>query len=122
MQAADSKLRAVLAHEATVNDTVAAVDSTALAATEATPDKAVSAADSLAAALKGGEKKQQASSADLEQLKKEHPLLAILSVNPNGGPVVGYANYKDTSHFVFEALDVGLNHTKAVDTCTKHVV
>ena len=60
MQAADSKLRAVLAHEATVNDTVATVDSTALAATEATPDKAVSAADSLAAALKGGEKKQQA--------------------------------------------------------------
>ena len=97
LQAADSKLRAVLAHEATVNDTVAAVDSTALAATEATPDKAVSAADSLAAALKGGEKKQQASSADLEQLKKEHPLLAILRVNPNGGPVVGYANYKDTA-------------------------
>lgn len=97
LQAADSKLRAVLAHEATVNDTVAAVDSTALAAAEATPDKAVSAADSLAAALKGGEKKQQASSADLEQLKKEHPLLAILSVNPNGGPVVGYANYKDTA-------------------------
>ena len=59
--------------------------------------KEVSAADSLAAALKGGEKKQQASSADLEQLKKEHPLLAILSVNPNGGPVVGYANYKDTA-------------------------
>ena len=97
LQAADSKLRAVLAHETTANDTVAAVDSTALAATEATPDKAVSAADSLAAALKGGEKKQQASSADLEQLKKEHPLLAILSVNPNGGPVVGYANYKDTA-------------------------
>lgn len=97
LQAADSKLRAVLAHETTANDTVAAIDSTALAATEATPDKAVSAADSLAAALKGGEKKQQASSADLEQLKKEHPLLAILSVNPNGGPVVGYANYKDTA-------------------------
>ena len=97
LQAADSKLRAVLAHETTANDTVAAVDSTALAATEATPDKAISAADSLAAALKGGEKKQQASSADLEQLKKEHPLLAILSVNPNGGPVVGYANYKDTA-------------------------
>jgi SecD/SecF fusion protein len=97
LQATDSKLRAVLAHETTANDTVAAVDSTALAATEATPDKAISAADSLAAALKGGEKKQQASSADLEQLKKEHPLLAILSVNPNGGPVVGYANYKDTA-------------------------
>lgn len=91
LQAADSKLRAVLAHETTANDTVAAVDSTA------TADQAVSAADSLAAALKGGEKKQQASSADLEQLKKEHPLLAILSVNPNGGPVVGYANYKDTA-------------------------
>ena len=97
LQAADSKLRAVLAHETTANDTVAAVDSTATAVAEATADQAISAADSLAAALKGGEKKQQASSADLEQLKKEHPLLAILSVNPNGGPVVGYANYKDTA-------------------------
>ena len=97
LQAADSKLRAVLAHETTANDTVTAVDSTATAVAEATADQAISAADSLAAALKGGEKKQQASSADLEQLKKEHPLLAILSVNPNGGPVVGYANYKDTA-------------------------
>ena len=97
LQAADSKLRAVLAHETTANDTVAAVDSTATTVAEDTADQAISAADSLAAALKGGEKKQQASSADLEQLKKEHPLLAILSVNPNGGPVVGYANYKDTA-------------------------
>ena len=29
--------------------------------------------------------------------------------------------YHDTSHFVFQALDVRLNHTKAVDTGTKYV-
>ena len=97
MQSADAKLRAVLTQE-TTTDSVTTDTTKAAVLTEATPTKkAVSAADSLAAALKGGEKKQQASSADLEQLKKEHPLLAILSVNPNGGPVVGYANYKDTA-------------------------
>ena len=98
MQAADSKLRAVLAHEATVNDTVATVDSTALAATEATPDKAVSAADSLAAALKGDAKQDDATAANMEEIKKQYPLLSILQLNSSGqGPVIGYANYKDTA-------------------------
>ena len=98
LQAADSKLRAVLAHEATVNDTVAAVDSTALAAAEATPDKAVSAADSLAAALKGDAKQDDATAANMEEIKKQYPLLSILQLNSSGqGPVIGYANYKDTA-------------------------
>src|SRR3712207_8819233 len=30
--------------------------------------------------------------------------------------------YHDTSHLVFQTLNVGLNHTKEVDTGTKHVV
>lgn len=91
LQAADAKLRAVLM----ATDT-AAVQQEAVA--QATPAAAVSAADSLAAALKGGDKAQEATAANFEQIKKEHPLLTILQVNPNGqGPVVGYANYKDTA-------------------------
>ncbi len=66
------------------------------AATEAPAvAQATSTADSLAAALKGENKTQ---TADLAQIKKEHPLFAILQVNPSGqGPVVAYANYKDTA-------------------------
>lgn len=90
LQSADSKLRALLAAEAPAEE--AAGD--AAAETPAQAAAATSAADSLAAALKG-ENKEQA--IDLAQIKKEHPLLALLQVNPNGGPVVGYANYKDTA-------------------------
>ena len=44
-------------------------------------------------ALKGESKTQ---AADLEQIKKEHPLLAVLQVNPSGqGPVaVSYTHLK----------------------------
>lgn len=57
--------------------------------------QATSTADSLAAALKGENKAQ---TVDLAQIKKEHPLLAVLQVNSSGqGPVVAYANYKDTA-------------------------
>ena len=80
MQSADAKLRTILADDA----------STKVEEIQAT----VSKTDSLAAALKGNNAQQ---TANLEQIKKEHPLLAILQVNPNGGPVVGYANYKDTA-------------------------
>ncbi len=83
LQTADSRLRGVLNSEA-------AADSTA---TEAVAEAAKSTTDSLAAALKG----DQATAQSLEQIKKEHPLLAILQVAPNAGPVVGYANYKDTA-------------------------
>lgn len=97
LQTADAKLRAVLMHEPVATDSTAA--DTAAAKEEAIArTTAVSTADSLAAALKGGDKKQEATAAELEQFKKDHPLLAILQVNPNGqGPVVGYANYKDTA-------------------------
>ena len=92
LQSADAKLRAVLANQVEV-DTIATDNATAEAAPAT--EKVISTADSLAAALKGESKSQ---AADLTQIKKEHPLLAILQVNPSGqGPVVGYANYKDTA-------------------------
>ena len=89
LQAADNKLRSILANEAPADS--AAVDSTAALVVA----QATSTADSLAAALKGENKAQ---SVDLAQIKKEHPLLAVLQVNSSGqGPVVAYANYKDTA-------------------------
>ena len=100
MQSADAKLRAVLAHETTAVDT-AAVDSTKEAQlAEATPAKKnISAADSLAAALKGdATAAEDKSTANLAEIKKQYPLLAILQLNSSGqGPVIGYANYKDTA-------------------------
>ena len=100
MQSADAKLRAILAHETTAVDT-AAVDSTKEAQlAEATPAKKnISAADSLAAALKGdATAAEDKSTANLAEIKKQYPLLAILQLNSSGqGPVVGYANYKDTA-------------------------
>ncbi|WP_289187937.1 protein translocase subunit SecD, partial [uncultured Bacteroides sp.] len=89
LQAADNKLRAIVASETPAEEADNAAAETP-AATQAT-----STADSLAAALKGESKTQ---AVDLAQIKKEHPLLAILQVNPSGqGPVVAYANYKDTA-------------------------
>ena len=89
LQAADNKLRSILSNEAPADSV--AVDSTATPVVA----QATSTADSLAAALKGGNKAQ---SVDLAQIKKEHPLLAVLQINSSGqGPVVAYANYKDTA-------------------------
>ena len=89
MQSVDSKLRDVLVTTASTT-----TDSTEVVA-EATPAKAISAADSIAAALKGN---QQEASINMEQIKKEHPLMAILQLNSSGqGPIIGYANYKDTA-------------------------
>ena len=99
MQSADAKLRAVLAQETGADST--AVDSTKEAPlAEATPAKKnVSAADSLAAALKGdATTTEDNSTANLAEIKKQYPLLAILQLNSSGqGPVIGYANYKDTA-------------------------
>ena len=58
-------------------------------------EAAVSSKDSLAAVLRGEE--PVASAANIEQLKKEHPLLAVFQLNQSGvGAIVGYADYKDT--------------------------
>ncbi|QIU93203.1 protein translocase subunit SecDF [Bacteroides faecium] len=96
MQSADAKLRAVLAEETTADgDTIEAA-----VLTEATPveKKAVSAADSLAAALKGDAAAEDKSATNMEEIKKQYPLLSILQLNSSGqGPVIGYANYKDTA-------------------------
>ena len=87
MQSADAKLHSL---QSTTTDSVAApaADTTAVAAT-------TSATDSLAAALKGQTAASQ--SAELAQYKKDHPLLAIMQVNPGEGPVVAYALAKDTA-------------------------
>ena len=96
MQSADAKLRTILAEETTVDgDTI---EATVL--TEATPveKKAVSAADSLAAALKGDAAAEDKAAVNMEEIKKQYPLLAMLQLNSSGqGPVIGYANYKDTA-------------------------
>lgn len=90
LQAADARLRALLSNETPAEETEEATENAAEEAAQAT-----STTDSLAAALKG---ESTAQAADLAQIKKEHPLLAILQVNAGAqGPVVGYANYKDTA-------------------------
>ena len=95
MQSVDAKLRVILAEGTTADtDTIEAV------LTEATPveKKTVSAADSLAAALKGDVTAEDKSAANMVEIKKQYPLLSILQLNSSGqGPVIGYANYKDTA-------------------------
>ncbi len=96
MQSADAKLRTILAEETTADgDTIEAA-----VLTEATPveEKAVSAADSLAAALKGDATAEDKAAVNMEEIKKQYPLLSMLQLNSSGqGPVIGYANYKDTA-------------------------
>ena len=85
LQSADAKLHVILSSEEAETDS---------ANVQVAAAQAASTTDSLAAALKG----EKAQAASLEQIKKEHPLLAILQVNAGAqGPVVGYASYKDTA-------------------------
>jgi len=78
---------------ATVEETKETVEQTA----------PMSEQDSLLAALKQDTEKSVEATIDEEQLKKEHPLFAVLQVPGietgqfGRGPVVGYAHYKDTS-------------------------
>ncbi len=94
MQSADAKLRTILAEETTADgDTIEAA-----LLTEATVEKTVSAADSLAAALKGDATAEDKSAVNMEEIKKQYPLLSVLQLNSTGqGPIIGYANYKDTA-------------------------
>ncbi|MGN0056943.1 MAG: protein translocase subunit SecDF [Phocaeicola plebeius] len=70
-------------------------DTTAVA--EAVAPAAVSAKDSLTAALKGEDASTE-TAANFEQVKQEHPLLAVLQLNQGGrGAVVGYAHHRDTA-------------------------
>ena len=75
---------------------VLSMDTTTVAADSATAaPAAVSAKDSLTAALKG---ETADANVDMERMKKEHPLFAVLSPNQyKESCVVGYADYKDTA-------------------------
>ena len=75
---------------------VLSMDTTTVAADSATAAPAtVSAKDSLTAALKG---ETAEANVDMERMKKEHPLFAVLSPNQyKESCVVGYADYKDTA-------------------------
>ncbi|WP_321478680.1 protein translocase subunit SecDF [uncultured Bacteroides sp.] len=96
LQAADAKLRDILSNEKA--DSAKTNSAIKIKATATAKAPVRSAADSLAAALKG-ETNKAAEAANLEAIKKEHPLAAILQFNTSGqGPIVGYANYKDTAN------------------------
>ncbi len=85
LASADSRARDILS----VSE---GTDSVEVKAEAAAP--AVSAKDSLTAALKG---ETAEAKVDMEQLKKEHPLLSVLQLNQSGvGCIVGYADYNDT--------------------------
>ncbi len=91
LASADNRARGLLNSEAPADSVQAEADTTAVAQASA-----VSAKDSLTAVLKG--ETPAASSADMEQMKKEHPLLSVLQLNQSGvGCIVGYADYKDTA-------------------------
>ncbi|MBO7418960.1 MAG: protein translocase subunit SecDF [Bacteroidaceae bacterium] len=80
LQSADVKLHNILT-TADATDDVAPV--------EVAP---ISASDSLAAAIRG-----DVNTADMAQLKREHPLLSILQVFSGQGSIVAYANARDTA-------------------------
>ena len=85
LASADNRARGLLNADAPADSAMVEADTTA-----------VSAKDSLAAALKG--ETATASNTNIEELKKEHPLLAVLQLNQSGvGCIVGYADYKDTA-------------------------
>ena len=91
LASADSRARGLLNVDAPADSAKVVTDTTAVAEASA-----ISAKDSLAAALKG--ETATASNTNIEELKKEHPLLAVLQLNQSGvGCIVGYADYKDTA-------------------------
>ena len=79
---------ALIAADGRAHDVLAAM----APATEEVAKEEVSASDSLKAALKG----ETLQASNLEQAKKNHPLLAMMQLNQGGpGCVVGYADAKD---------------------------
>ena len=91
LASADNRARGLLNADAPADSAKVEADTTTVAEASA-----VSAKDSLAAALKG--ETATASNTNIEELKKEHPLLAVLQLNQSGvGCIVGYADYKDTA-------------------------
>ena len=114
-QTIDDRLRGILSGEHATADTTATNKPTeaataqpaakaALAKAKASKPAKSNATDSLAAMLKGKQSKEStasstsASNADRTAMKKAHPLLSLLEMNPGqAGPIVGYANFKDTA-------------------------
>ena len=85
LNAADTKLRTLLADKAALEG-------------EGAEEVKAEAADSVdVTAALTGETANAQSTQNLEQLKKEHPLAAILQFNTYDSPVAGYAHYKDTA-------------------------
>ncbi|MBQ7553290.1 MAG: protein translocase subunit SecDF [Bacteroidaceae bacterium] len=80
LQSADVKLHNILTTSGSEEETAPA---------EVAP---ISSSDSLAAAIRG-----DVNSADMAQLKREHPLLSILQVISGQGSIVAYANARDTA-------------------------
>jgi SecD/SecF fusion protein len=94
LQAADTKLRTLLATQTPDEESAAATDAATTPAATATATT-TSTADSLAAALRG---ETATATANSEQFKKEHPLASILQLNTGStSPIVGFAHYKDTA-------------------------
>jgi len=79
------------------------VDTSAVAVTQETAAVETSEQDSLVAALKKGQTEAVDTAKLQAQFRKEHPLLAVLSIpgietgQISRGPVVGFAHYKDTA-------------------------
>ncbi|MBQ8866257.1 MAG: protein translocase subunit SecDF [Bacteroidaceae bacterium] len=84
LNAADNKLRTLLADKATLEG-----------GEEGVAEEAKADSLDVTAALTGETAAQSAQS--LEAAKKEHPLAAILQFNNYDSPVAGYAHYKDTA-------------------------
>lgn len=82
---------------------VSPVDTTVAAVTDTLASVKPAEQDSLVAALKKGQTEEVDTAKLQAQFRKEHPLLAILSIpgietgQISRGPVVGFAHYKDTA-------------------------
>ena len=87
LNAADNKLRTLLADKATLEGE----------ATETTETKAESSEELDVTAALTGETATAQNAQNAEELKKEHPLAAILQINTYDSPVAGFAHYKDTA-------------------------
>ena len=87
LNAADNKLRTLLADKATLESE----------ATETTETKAESSEELDVTAALTGETATAQNAQNAEELKKEHPLAAILQINTYDSPVAGFAHYKDTA-------------------------
>ena len=88
LNAADNKLRTLLADKETLED----------ATTEVVEEVKAEDTDSVdVAAALAGETTDVQNTQSIEQLKKEHPLASILQFNTYDSPVAGYAHYKDTA-------------------------